>query len=60
MTILYITPPWLEEQTKVVVMGEHEDAVTSVIAGAFLAGKYDVTIEDEDGDQVPYLEFNHG
>jgi len=60
MTILYITPPWLEEQTRVVVEGEHEEAITTVIVGALLAGRFDVMIEDEDGEQVPYLEYDHG
>lgn len=61
MTIqLFITPPWLEDETTIVVEGSHELAIANVAVAQLLAGGYDVEVEDEDGERISYLEYDHG
>lgn len=60
MTIeVLIRGPWLEEWNTLTVEGEQEYAIASVAIAALLMAKYEVEVIDSDGDQVPYLEWDH-
>lgn len=56
---LVVRPPFRDEYTTLSGDGEYEDAVMNICIAALLAAGYEVLIEDEDGDMIPYEEFDH-
>lgn len=57
MITLDLTSPFWEDPANLSVSGEDEDAVLQICAQALIAAGYDVQVQDEDGDPIPWAEY---
>lgn len=58
MTQLILASPFWEDPSSVSVEGHDEAAVLNICITALLAAGYDVQVRDEDGDLIPWDEFD--
>ena len=59
MIEVFTRPPWREDWTRVAVDGEHEDSVLNLLVVSLLTARHEVEMLDSEGNQVPYLEYDH-
>lgn len=55
-----VQPPFGEHWTDISISGEDADEVLNIIVSRFIACDYEVLMEDEEGNMIPYEEFDHG
>lgn len=53
---LLIQPPFRDNWTSVSLSGEHEDEVLNILASRLLAADFEILIEDEEGEMIPFEE----
>jgi len=58
MIQLQLTSPFWEDQATLSTDGPDEDAVLNICITALLAAGYDVQVRDEDGDLIPWYEYD--
>ena len=57
MTItLCVSPPFRDEETLIIISGDHGEEVSNILVSRLLSVDYEVAVENEDGDFVPYEE----
>lgn len=54
---LLVRPPFREEWTLISVDGEHQDEVLNILTSRLLAADYEVQIEDDEGEMIPFEEY---
>lgn len=54
---IIVRPPFREEWTNIESNGEYEDAVMNICVAALYNAGYEILVEDEDGNQTPYDEY---
>ena len=57
---LMVQPPFGEHWTDISISGEDADEVLNIIVSRFIACDYEVLMEDEEGNMIPFEEFDHG
>ncbi len=57
---LMVKGQWKDAWTDLTVAGEHEEEVASVIASRLIACEFEVLVEEEDGEMVPFEESDRG
>ena len=57
MICLALATPFWEDPAALYVDGEAEDAVLAICVAALQAASYDISVRDEDGDLIPWDEY---
>ena len=53
---LLIQPPFRDNWTSVSLSCEHEDEVLNILASRLLSADFEILIEDEEGEMIPFEE----
>jgi hypothetical protein len=57
MTIrLQVSPPFRDEETFITLSGGHEDEVANILVSRLLSIDYEVLLENDEEDFIPYEE----
>jgi hypothetical protein len=54
---LAVKPPFRDDWTDVTIAGENEDEVAAILAARLISSGYEVSVEDENGELIPYEEY---
>lgn len=54
---LSVRPPFRDDWTSVALEGEHADEALNIITSRLVAAEWEVLIEDESGEMVPFEEY---
>lgn len=54
---LLVQPPFRDDWTSVSISGEHEDEVLNVLASRLLAADFEILIELESDEVIPFEEY---
>ena len=57
MILLNLATPFWEDPASLIVDGEAEDAVLTIVVSALQAAGYEISVTDEDGDIIPWSEY---
>lgn len=57
---LEVSPPFYEDITRVSITGAHAEEVVGIVVARLVACDFEVAIEDEDGEFIPFEESSYG
>jgi hypothetical protein len=60
MIKLSVCPQFREDWTSILVAGENEEDVANLLISRLQMLDYEVEIADEEGEMVPFEDFDHG
>jgi len=56
---LEVQPPFRDEITSISISGEHAEEVLNILAARLSSAEFEIWIEDEDGEMIPFEEYEH-